>query len=69
MLDFGGELTAMQTQRANPRPASLNADVANLDVALPDAWLALAAFALDAFRAKIVWLKFHLIPIINPGRF
>jgi len=49
----------MQAQRANSRPAPLNADVTNLDVPLADARLALAAFALDAFRAKVVRLKFH----------
>lgn len=68
MLDFGSKLAAMQTQRADSRPAPLNADVANLDVALPDARLALAAFAFDAFGAKIVWLEPHLISTINLER-
>ncbi len=69
VLDFGGELSAIQANRADSGPASLNTDVANLDVALSDARLALASFAFDALGAKVVRLYLHLRPTIKLGRF
>lgn len=33
MLDFGRELAAMKANRADSNPLSLNADIANLDIA------------------------------------
>lgn len=69
MLDFGGELSAIQANRADSGPASLNTDVANFDVALSDTRFAFPSFTFDALGAKVVRLYLHLRPTIKLGRF
>ena len=60
MLDFGDELAAVKANCADSRPAPLDADVTDLDVAFLDARLPLPLSALDSLGAEVVWLKFHL---------
>jgi len=59
VLDFGGELSAVKANRADSRPASLNADIASLDITFAGAGLSLPPSALDALGTKVVWLEFH----------
>jgi len=67
LSDFGDELVAVEANRADSDPPSLDADVAHPDVPLPDAGLALTSSAFDAVRAKVVGLEFHRESFIAPS--
>jgi len=63
------KLAAMEANRPDSDPLSLNTDIAHLYIALPDAWHAFMPSAFDAVRAKVMGLELHLRHTIKLGRF
>jgi len=66
---FGGKLAAMKAYRSYSHPATLDSDIADLDVSLAGFGLPLPLAGFGASRAKVVGLKSHLRYTIKSGWF
>ena len=62
-------MAAIQANRSDSHPPTFDSDIAGLDVSLSDSGLPLPPSGLDAIRAKVVGLEFHLRYTIIGGVF